>query len=70
MKIQVDNKKILFNKNTMQGLRVWFNSLLKFIFHIIKNLKKDSITKIQIKRLTKIYNLISGFIWQIHLFII
>lgn len=47
-----------------------FDSQLKFISHINERVKKAQITKIQIKRLTSMYDLVSGLVWQINLFVL
>lgn len=62
-KIKISIKKILFNKKVFQYLRISLNSKLKFIYYINEKIRKSQIVKINMKRLTNLYNLIPRFIW-------
>lgn len=58
VKINVNKKKILFNKKAMQYLGVWLDSHLNFILLDNEKLKRAQTAKNQVKELTKTDSLV------------
>lgn len=69
-KIKVCKEKIPFNKEATQWLGLWLDSQLKFTSQINERVRKAQTSEIQIKGLTRMHDLVPGFIWQIQLFVV
>lgn len=69
-KLKAGNEEISFNKKATRWLGVWLDSQLKFTSHINERVRRARAAEIQIKELTRTYDLVPGLVRQIQLSVV